>query len=63
MPLTLRYDDYETDAVLTVSIVRADAEGEPITPPQLELTDGMTGDRVWLSREQAWKLRDLINRM
>jgi hypothetical protein len=61
--LTLRYDSYEPDAVLSVSIERADAEGEPISPPLLKLHDAATGDDIFLTREQAWKLRDLISRM
>ena len=63
MTLSLRYDDYEADAVLTVSICRADCDGEPITPPLLQLVDQQTGDSLHLTREQAWKLRDMIDRM
>jgi hypothetical protein len=63
MALTLRYDGYEADAILSVSVQRADADGEPISPPLLRLTDGMTGDTIHLTRAQAWKLRDLIQSM
>jgi methionine aminopeptidase len=63
MTLTLRYDGYDADAVLTVSVKRADEDGEPISPPLLQLTDGATGDSIHLTREQAWKLRALIQSM
>jgi hypothetical protein len=61
--LTLRYDDYEKDAVLRVETVREDQDGEPISPPILRLTDEQTGEVITLTREQAWKLRDLIQTM
>ena len=61
--LTLRYDDYDPDAVLTATIERADADGVSIDPPLLRLTDQMTGDPIFLSREQARKLGALIARM
>jgi hypothetical protein len=62
MALLLRYDTDE-DAILAFNIQRADAEGEPISPPSLSIVDTMTGERWVLTREQAWKLRDLIARM
>jgi hypothetical protein len=61
--LNLRYDGYEADAVLTVEVIRSDADGRPITPPLLCFCDQRIGDRISLTREQAWKLRDLIQRM
>lgn len=63
MTLSLRYDGYEADAVLNVDVMREDDDGTPITPPLLRLCDQQTGERITLSREQAWKLRDLIQRM
>jgi len=60
--LTLRYDTDE-DAILTFEVARADAEGEQISPPMLTIVDTMTGERWSLDREQAWKLKALIDRM
>lgn len=59
--MKLRYDDYEKDAVLHITIQREDSDGEPISPPLLSLRDEASGEHFMLSREQAWKLRDLIN--
>lgn len=61
--MLLRYDDYEPDAVLEADIVRADKDGEPISPPLLSLRDHCSGDVIHLTREQAWKLRTLIGKM
>lgn len=60
--MIIRYDDGEDD-ILDVSIVRADDEGEPISPPILRIVDKATGERYTLDRLNAWRLRDLINRM
>ena len=46
-----------------MDILRHDDDGEPFSPPLLCMVDRETGDRITLAREQAWKLRDLINQM
>jgi len=61
--LRLRYDDYENDAFLECTIVRADEDGVPYDEPSLVLRDEQTGERYALSLRNACRLLVFLNRL
>jgi hypothetical protein len=50
------------DTALEARIVEASLDGRP-REPVLVLTDERSGAAIRLARQQAWKLRELIDRM